>query len=668
MILSAVPSPISRRVFAGFPAALAMLFGAALLGTGVPAHAQSANLLTNNPSFEVSPFGFAGHGVTTVPGWDLECYSFGGFGMRSAGGGEQPTDGNWLFYMGTGARATTAADSRADVTPGRSYRFAFDTTATDTDPTQSLGTTPYILFYDSSGNLLKGAPDMDVQIADATQSSYAAAWQTFSITAVAPPGAAKAGVQITTERGGYPNEDKRQTRLDNVRLTLVAETRNFLTARRFPRALQPGKPVSVTVRYAAAQNADVYVRLLRGNLLVGQVLRSVGTGRGTLDVPVPLPPTLPVGTNYTWEVRLQTAGGGTILTRQSAAGVFVDNTARTGNVIAPDDSNLVYTGRWDRRDSKTPTSYWPQSQLQARFSGTSVSLRTSKPGFEAQDLIVVVDGDDSTPTHVTVPAGSATVTLASGLADGVHGITVLQNGEINSGAWQVLGLQTDPGRGLLKPEPLPTRRVEIYGDSISVGGVPDAAVASPNPDNDGDYRSNTYHAFGAFAARALGADYRSVAKGGMGVAGGFVPYTMLDVYDKWTFDGYTPSNAATWDFTSWQPDVVIIAIGHNDQFGSNANFLPNYVTLVRNLRTKYPSADIFCTNTSMTQNSRFFLHAFASVQKAADLANDPKIHFQLFRPFQNHSGHPRLNDHQQMASGNATWNGLTDWIGDTIGW
>lgn len=45
---------------------------------------------------------------------------------------------------------------------------------------------------------------------------------------------------------------------------------------------------------------------------------------------------------------------------------------------SPQDSNLLYVGRWDRSTASAPHSYWGGAYIRTGFTGTSLSAKLGK--------------------------------------------------------------------------------------------------------------------------------------------------------------------------------------------------------------------------------------------------------------------------------------------------
>ena len=132
------------------------------------------------------------------------------------------------------------------------------------------------------------------------------------------------------------------------------------------------------------------------------------------------------------------------------------------------------------------------------------------------------------------------------------------------------GFELEDGAEIFLPEPKPERRMEVFGDSVSCGEVSEALeyVGKPDPEHDGEY-SNSWYSYAWITARKLGAELHDTSQGGIALldhTGWFMEPDYLGVescYDKLE---YCPalSKVKAWDFKKYQPQVVVVAIGQND--------------------------------------------------------------------------------------------------------
>jgi lysophospholipase L1-like esterase len=246
-----------------------------------------------------------------------------------------------------------------------------------------------------------------------------------------------------------------------------------------------------------------------------------------------------------------------------------------------------FVARVDRSDPAGPRFAWSGSTVLARFLGASIGVRLGGP---ANYYDVRIDGMLQ-PTLATT-AARQDYPLAANLGPGPHELSVFRRTEAREGVTTFLGLILDPAGALLPPAPAPDRRFEIVGDSTTAGYGDDGKSAgcpfSPATEN--------YDvAYGAVAARALGADLITLAWSARGMHRNFngdMVDTLPVLYER-TLPG---SAASTWDFTSWIPHAVIVNLGSNDfQTGDpGPGFVTTYTAFVRKVRQRYPQAQILC--------------------------------------------------------------------------
>lgn len=618
------------------------------------------NLLTNNPSFEGA--GTAGHsnGSGTIPGWDWQQWDYNWNSVNVADG--DATNGTRRFYLNNGGLLGTTSSARATVIPNRQYELNFDAKKTrDDKPSTWRGIFAFVQFFDSSGTMIKEVRGGEFLYSGTT------GWETVKMRATAPANAAKAGVYIYHDRGSYgDDQDMRDFTVDNFRLYEVAEAKDIAQLRGAPRIVDKGKTVSVKVRYAAKAARTIAVRLLNGTTVLQEATTTVGIGRGLVTLNLTVPTTLGNSTAYSWETRSYPSGGSwsSPSASSTASGVICDDAVSGSGSVNADNANIVYEGRVNRTTPSATVLYWPASQIRTRFNGTSIALRGSSNSGYSVNMVAIIDGDTTNMRKFTVSGSNQTVSIATGLTNTTHSICLYKNTD-NTGWLTFQGFNLDSGKGLLRPAPSAAKRIEFYGDSITEGGTPDAKSASADRNNDGDWDNNSARTYAAVSTRELGMDARMIAKGGMALVhnAGFQSYCLRDIWNKFNFDGYTPSNATINDFAAWKPDAVVIAIGHNDQFGSGSSqtqFAIDYQAQITDLHNKYPNVPIFCTNTTMSDDNPQWEKAIVPV-----LASDPLVHFRLFTN-QGHGGHPRADDHAAMALGNNKWLGIADWVEETL--
>jgi lysophospholipase L1-like esterase len=265
-------------------------------------------------------------------------------------------------------------------------------------------------------------------------------------------------------------------------------------------------------------------------------------------------------------------------------------------------------------------------------------------GSNKNRFTVVVDG--GSPKTITTTQ-SASITLASGLAKGTHELLVWRNTEAGMGVTQWTGLSNFGTDGaLLAPPVAPDRRIEVIGDSLSVG-----AGNEGNSTCTGgiDAYTNNYSAYGSVAARAVGADVVTIAWSGIGVYRNYDGGTNNVMPNRYPYA--VPNEGSTWDFTKYQPHVVVINLGTND-FGSGdpgTAYETAYVSFVKTIRSKYGNTRFILID--MYGGNR--LTRLNNVVSALKSGGESKIEIVSFSSTQNNLGcnqHPNVASHAAMGA------------------
>jgi lysophospholipase L1-like esterase len=247
-----------------------------------------------------------------------------------------------------------------------------------------------------------------------------------------------------------------------------------------------------------------------------------------------------------------------------------------------------FIARVDRTDPARPKFAWSGSTILARFTGSSIGVRLAGA---ANYFDVRIDGTLQ-PTVLATAANKQDYPLATGLPAGPHELSVFRRTEARQGETTFLGLILDPAGALLPPPPPGNRRLEIIGDSTTCGyGDEGKSAGCPFTPATENYDV----AYGAVAARALGAELITVAWSAKGMYRNFqgdMTDTLPTLYGRSL--GVQPSSA--WDPGAWIPDAVLINLGDNDfqQGDPGQPFVTTYTAFVHRLRGYYPNALIVC--------------------------------------------------------------------------
>ena len=255
--------------------------------------------------------------------------------------------------------------------------------------------------------------------------------------------------------------------------------------------------------------------------------------------------------------------------------------------VSPGDPAVRYSGRFDMRDRTAPRCEWPACMITLKFSGTDIAVKFADTGR----CIWQTEVDGAPGAKLELQKDAHVYGIAAGLPRGEHIVTLTRATEAFTGVSQFLGFELDPGAKAL-PLPPAARRLEIVGDSISCG----YGVEAANQREHFTFQTeNAYDAYGAVAARKLGADYTCIAWSGRKMG---PDNTLPEIYDR------TLANdpALKWDFSAWTPDAVVINLGTNDFGRANpeeASWIDAYRKFIARVRANYPKALIYCATGPM---------------------------------------------------------------------
>ncbi|KAF2646011.1 endoglucanase E precursor [Massarina eburnea CBS 473.64] len=198
---------------------------------------------------------------------------------------------------------------------------------------------------------------------------------------------------------------------------------------------------------------------------------------------------------------------------------------------------------------------WPGTGISFSFTGTTATIHLNTiTGTNSAEL--TTDGIATIIPNIN----TTSITTPANLTHGTHTITLRKRSEALYGSLTIGNITTD---GTLIPDAPPSRKIEVIGDSITVGYGLDGTLPCTNS----AALENNPKTYAALSAQALKADYSIIAWSGIGLTRNYVsttpdPSPVMPV--RWTRygandadDSYTFPKAAV-------PDVVVINLGTND--------------------------------------------------------------------------------------------------------
>lgn len=261
---------------------------------------------------------------------------------------------------------------------------------------------------------------------------------------------------------------------------------------------------------------------------------------------------------------------------------------------------------------------------------------------------IKVDGKNPEPVVLTAPN------------EGKHTVWIYKATEANTGA-VIIEKITGQNLAAIKRSTLPL--IEFIGNSITCGA---AADASEVPCGTGQYHDqhNAYYAYGPGVARALGTEFILSSVSGIGV------------YRNWNSDGpvmsqvfektdFRENSTLNWDFKSYGPKIVSIALGTNDFSNGDGKkerspfdsvkFVNNYFKFVQLVKSKYPTSQIALLSSAMVNGSRRITlqNCLTAVKNGIDslYPSGKPVALYFFKEMKARGcgGHPSVEDHAILA-------------------
>lgn len=260
-----------------------------------------------------------------------------------------------------------------------------------------------------------------------------------------------------------------------------------------------------------------------------------------------------------------------------------------------------YLGRVDPASKKLT---WPATGIAFTFTGTSASVPiTAISGTNA--VAVIVDGVATSIDNV-----DGTEISTGTLSQGVHTVEIRKKSEALFGSITI-GEPTTSGSFCAIAEP--KKRIEIIGDSISVG----YGVSGTYPCVNTAALEDATVTYGALTAKNISADYSIVAWSGKGIIRNYVTPEGDDgqpvVPELWTrYEAEGPDDS--YDFKT-PVDIVVVNLGTND-FGFTSYYANGtafqarplldmtaytnaLVKFGKQIQDKYADAELFITTSPL---------------------------------------------------------------------
>ncbi|MEO7215728.1 GDSL-type esterase/lipase family protein [Mucilaginibacter sp.] len=292
------------------------------------------------------------------------------------------------------------------------------------------------------------------------------------------------------------------------------------------------------------------------------------------------------------------------------------------------------------------------------FTGETCALYVSLADASAHNYLQYeLDGVYQKRLRVN---GNSKAPIVITTTPGKHTIWIYKATEAHTGAIIIEKIAAE------KITPLSVQKlplIEFIGNSITCGA---AADASEVPCGTGAYHDqhNAYMAYGPRVARALKTNFILSSVSGIGIyrTWNMDSPSMPQVYENADFQ---VGGQQKWDFTTYSPKIVSIALGTNDISKGDrvhprkpfdtAVYEGNFVKFIQLVKTKYPKAQIALLSSPMVkgESGKMLENCLRSIKAKIDALypKDKPVATFFFPPMDPRgcSGHPSVEDHAILA-------------------
>jgi hypothetical protein len=293
------------------------------------------------------------------------------------------------------------------------------------------------------------------------------------------------------------------------------------------------------------------------------------------------------------------------------------------------------------------------------FEGDGCEVYASLPAGTDHNYLQY-ELDDVYQKRIKISKDQKEPILITASAKGKHTVWIYKATEATTGP---VFIEKITGKNLRSIPNSNAPLIEFIGNSITCGAAADASEVACGT---GVYHDqhNAYYAYGPRVARQLNANYILSSVSGIGIyrTWNHEEPSMPQVYDKTDFQ---VGSARNWDFSTYSPKIVSIALGTNDLSNGDgktqrapfdsAKFVNAYIDFVQFVKSKYPTAQIVFLNSPMVGDDRNILleNCLKSIKMNIDRLHlsDKPVSLFFFKPMQARGcgGHPSVEDHGIMA-------------------
>jgi len=271
----------------------------------------------------------------------------------------------------------------------------------------------------------------------------------------------------------------------------------------------------------------------------------------------------------------------------------------TSQVIPPNNPNIYYSGRTQVVNGAVVYD-WPGVQFQFFVSGARsiyLILDELMPTVFSNEasaswLNIILDGN--LVNIITLTSSNNTYEIINGISDNnVHNVLVTKRTEPLIGIVSFKGIILSGGTLHPPSTPLPARKIEFIGDSITCGfgnqGLAGCGFTPPT--------ENNYYTYESIIAQTVSAQFYVEAWSGKGVIRNCcnqnitTPDPLPAYYSLAVANSLGSASPVAWNFSDWVPDAIVINLGTNDYSTSPQPpedlFVNAYVSFIQTIQQKY---------------------------------------------------------------------------------
>ena len=281
--------------------------------------------------------------------------------------------------------------------------------------------------------------------------------------------------------------------------------------------------------------------------------------------------------------------------------------------VEADDKRLCYTGRIDWTNEKKPEFVFPCTSVAMRFTGGILQVIVeNRHSYWKNYLGCIVDGEQS--KFLLSNNGKNIIEIPVMDHERKEHEVLIFKRQDSCHELIFEGFEIGEGERVLDIKEASERKIEVYGDSVSAGEVSEAVsyVGKADPEHEGEY-SNSWYSYAWMMARKLNAQIHDIAQGGIALldnTGWFCEPEAVGMESAWDKIHYNPAfgKKQKWNFENYIPQVVVVAIGQNDNHPDDymkedyngeksVKWRKSYKNFLKTLRKTYPAAHIICITT-----------------------------------------------------------------------